>query len=156
MPTWAQFLTGKCREMEKSTATGICFSSDAIDGRVIITIAGSTSTVKRGMEEIIRCIEGHAQYTEGDICLRRIRGESVDTDGFKKIEDSKPFDVGRCSEPFDWDRYSFGQCRIGSIQNGPYRKYGSFCKSYVRLCGTEGSTSATVPDYRKAHFQLLI
>lgn len=119
VPTWAQFLTGKCREMEKSTATGICFSSDAIDGRVIITIAGSTSTVKRGMEEIIRCIEGHAQYTEGDICLRRIRGESVDTDGFKKIEDSKPFDVGRCSEPFDWDRLSPERwCYVGAPGGG--------------------------------------
>ncbi|KAH7718654.1 hypothetical protein AAVH_13881 [Aphelenchoides avenae] len=127
VPMWAQFLVKKCpgteertvHKIEGSTVTGIDFSADAIKGRVIVAIAGSKRTVKEGMKEIIRRIEGHAQYKAEDICLRRIKGQSVDTDGFKKMADAKPLDLSSCKEPFDWDRLTRERwCYIGAPHGG--------------------------------------
>ncbi|KAH7719365.1 hypothetical protein AAVH_13222 [Aphelenchoides avenae] len=104
VPAWARLLVGQCREMGESTRTGIGISTDAVYGRVIVDIAGSRSTVKQGMKEVIRRIELHDRYKEGDIYLRRIQGQSVDTDGFKNSEDSKPFNLSSCKQPFSWER----------------------------------------------------
>lgn len=109
VPTWARFLVSQYRGFDKTTRTGTGFSEYAMDGRVIVVIAGSRRTVKEGMKEVIRRIEGHAQYKEGDICLRRIRGQPVDTAGFRTTGDAKPLDFSSCKEPFDWKRYHFSQ-----------------------------------------------
>ncbi|KAH7711397.1 hypothetical protein AAVH_21301 [Aphelenchoides avenae] len=112
VPAWAQFLVKKrpgteertVRKIEEATVTGIHFSVDAIKGRVLVAIAGSRRTVKEGTEEVMRRIEAHEWYKEGDICLRRIVGQSVGTAGFKKIGDAKPLDLSSCKEPFHWKR----------------------------------------------------
>ena len=104
MSAWAQFVVRQCRELEKSTETGIHFSTDVIEGRVIVAIAGSRSTVKRGMNEVIRSVERNEWYQEGDVWLRRIQGQSVDLDGFKRMGDARPLDLRLCKEPFLWER----------------------------------------------------
>ncbi|KAH7701419.1 hypothetical protein AAVH_31448, partial [Aphelenchoides avenae] len=104
VPAWARFMVKDCTKLEETTATGIGFSNDMIKGRVLIDIAGSRSTVKRGMEEVIGRIVNHRQYKEGDICLRRIKERPVDLAGFKKTRDAKPVNLSSCTEPFSWER----------------------------------------------------
>ncbi|KAH7697265.1 hypothetical protein AAVH_35653, partial [Aphelenchoides avenae] len=119
VPMWAQFLVAKCREVENSTGTGIGFSTDAMNGRVIVAIAGTSSTVKEGIKEVVRRIEGHAKYRKGDVCLRRIEGQSLDTAGFKKTADADPLNLSCCKEPFLWERLTRERWRyVGAPRGG--------------------------------------
>ncbi|KAH7718325.1 hypothetical protein AAVH_14200 [Aphelenchoides avenae] len=93
VPAWAHFIVKDCPELEKTTATGIGFSNDTVKGRLLVDIGGSRSTVERGMEEVLGRITNHRQYKEGDICLRRIKGQPVDIAGFKKTRNAKPTDA---------------------------------------------------------------
>ncbi|KAH7699980.1 hypothetical protein AAVH_32908 [Aphelenchoides avenae] len=119
VPAWAQFIVKDCLKLQETTATGISFSNDAIKGRVLVDIAGSRSTVKRGMEEVIGRITNHRLYKEGDICLRRIKGEHVDTASFKKTQDAKLVNLSRCTAPFSWERLTPERwCYVGERSSG--------------------------------------
>lgn len=99
-------MVGDCVAIGKSTTTGIGFSNDTVKGRVLVDIAGSRNTVEQGMQEVIGRITSDRRYKEGDICLRRIKGEPVDTAGFKKSRDAKPANLSRCTQPYSWERYA--------------------------------------------------
>lgn len=65
----------------------------------------SFACVKQGMKEVIRRLESHTHYKEGDIWLRRIQGQSMDLDCFRRMGDARSSEMCCCKEPFLWERY---------------------------------------------------
>lgn len=106
VPEWARSLARHNRGVEKRTLCGLVFADDVVNGRRLYTIVGSRTTVKRGTEEAIRLLTSDRRYKEGDIRLRRIKGQSADTAGFEEAGPVGKEDLSSCKEPFEWERYA--------------------------------------------------
>lgn len=106
--SFGRALRERCGQIEADEIVGMGVSNDAVKGRVLINIAGSRSTVKHGREAVIKLLASDARYKEGDIRLRRIEGQSVDTAGFQEARPVRKEDAYGCKEPFDWERYAWG------------------------------------------------
>ena len=107
--SWERLIRAQCEDIEALEGVGVGVSNDAVNGRVLVTIAGSRTTVKQGMDEVIKLIASHRRYREGDIRLRRFEGQSVvDRPGFEKAAPIRKEELSKCREPFDWERYASG------------------------------------------------
>lgn len=115
MPKWARTRRGEFAEVQRNAKCGLLSTDDVVNGRVLLTIAGSRTTVKRGREEVIKLLTGDGRYKEGAIRLRRIRDQSVDTAGFREAGPVSEEDVSNCAGAFDWERYAYG-ARVEGIQ----------------------------------------
>ncbi|KAH7719336.1 hypothetical protein AAVH_13193 [Aphelenchoides avenae] len=109
--SFGRALRERCGQIEADEIVGMGVSNDAVKGRVLINIAGSRSTVKHGREAVIKLLASDARYKEGDIRLRRIEGQSVDTAGFQEARPVRKEDAYGCKEPFDWERLTSEQWR---------------------------------------------
>lgn len=83
-------------------------SNDVVNGRVLVNIAGSATTVERGLKTVIRMLDSHRPHRVGDIRLRRIEGQSMDTAGFEEADPVGEEDLSNCKYPFEWERYTQG------------------------------------------------
>lgn len=86
--------------------------STAAKGRVLVNIAGSRTTVKRGTQAVIRVIASHRRCRVGDIRLRRIQGQSVDAAGFVEVGPVGEEDLSNCEKPFPWERLTRDQWHL--------------------------------------------
>lgn len=106
--SWTGIIRKQCEQIKASEGVGIQVSNDAVNGRVLVTIAGSRTTVERGRDAVIRLLASDRRYRNGDIRLRRIRGHSVDTAGFEGVGSVDDEDLSKCKELFLWERYASG------------------------------------------------
>ncbi|KAH7721049.1 hypothetical protein AAVH_11516 [Aphelenchoides avenae] len=111
VPAYTRYLGPRLKPTEQSTTCGITYSMDVISRGVLFGIAGSRTTVKRGMEEVLRLITSGRRYKVGDIRLRRIEGQRVDTAGFEEDDQVGEEDLSDCKEPFVWERLTREQWR---------------------------------------------
>ncbi|KAH7709941.1 hypothetical protein AAVH_22772 [Aphelenchoides avenae] len=121
----------KLKPIEQNTTCGITFTKDVVNGGVLFGIAGSRTTVKRGTEEVIKRITSDRRYKLGDIRLRRIKGQSVDTAGFEKVAPVEEEDLSDCKESFFWERLTREQWRyVGRPSSERKRKRSSKSKQH--------------------------
>ncbi|KAH7719341.1 RNAse P [Aphelenchoides avenae] len=108
--SWARLLCEQSRRIEDDEVVGISVS-EWVNERVLVNIVGSQTTVKRGTAKVIKLITSNRRYRVGDIRLRRIEGQSVDTAGFEKAAPGRKEDLSNCKEPFLWERLTHEQWR---------------------------------------------
>ncbi|KAH7703149.1 hypothetical protein AAVH_29677 [Aphelenchoides avenae] len=100
----ARLLVEQSRRIESSEGVGIGVSKDVVNGRVLVNIAGSATTVERGLKAVIRRLASHRPHMVGDIRLRRIKGQVVDTTGFEEATQATEEDLRNCKRTFEWER----------------------------------------------------
>ncbi|KAH7700091.1 hypothetical protein AAVH_32793 [Aphelenchoides avenae] len=118
--SFARLLRERCGPIEADERVGLDIST-AVNGRVLVSIAGSRTTVKGGTNAVIELLSSDARYREGDIRLRRIEGQSVDTAGFEKAAPVRKEDLSDCEEPFVWQRLTSEQW-LYTGRSSPERK----------------------------------
>ncbi|KAH7705520.1 hypothetical protein AAVH_27282, partial [Aphelenchoides avenae] len=101
--SWARLLVEQSRQIEASEVVGMGVSNDVVNGRVLVNIAGSATTVERGLKTVIRMLDSHRPHRVGDIRLRRIEGQSMDTAGFEEADPVGEEDLSNCKYPFEWE-----------------------------------------------------
>ncbi|KAH7700413.1 hypothetical protein AAVH_32468 [Aphelenchoides avenae] len=109
--SFAWLLCKQSRQIEDAEVVGIGVSNDPINGRVLVIIAGSRTTVKRGTDKVIKLITSDRRYRPGDIRLRRIEGQSVTTEGFEVAAPVRKEDLSSCKDPCLWERLTHEQWR---------------------------------------------
>lgn len=72
---------------------------------MLVSIADSRDTRKRGTDVVIGLLTSDRRYKEGNIRLRRIRGQSVDSSIFKEVGPIDDY-LGNCKELFPWEGYA--------------------------------------------------